>query len=468
MAPAPMATSSRGWTERLFAPVDIASLVYFRIMFGGILLVDIIRYFTTGWIPFEYIRLPFHFTYFGFSWVRPLPGNGMYYLFAVLGVAAFFILIGFAYRISAAVFFVGFTYVFLIEESLYLNHYYFVSLVSLLMIFVPAHRKFSVDAKLRPRIAAEFAPAWSLWILRAQIGFVYFFGGVAKINADWLLGYPLRLWLPRTLNLPVVSLFRDQVWLALFFSYSGLCIDLFAVPLLLWRKTRPYMFAILSLFHLTNSSMFEIGIFPWFAAAMTALYFEPDWPRRVVAWAAERLGRKSTGAPPGPIAAQNRFRTATVAALAVYVAIQVLLPLRHWLYPGDVAWTEEGHRFSWRMKLRDKAGAAAFHLSDPETGRTWDIKPRHYLADFQYNEMIARPEMLQQFAHYLSVQATQPGHAPVQVRVETLISLNGRKYQPLVDPNVDLAAASVTLGPEPWITRTSQPRRKAVLRGNPF
>lgn len=458
-------TPAQTWTNRLFAPADIASLVYFRIVFGAILLVDVIRYFTNGWIQYDYIRLPFHFTYYGFSWVHPLPGKGMYYLFTVLGIAAFFILIGFAYRISAAVFFVGFTYVFLIEEALYLNHYYFVSLVSFLMIFVPAHRKLSVDAVLRPGIASEFAPAWSLWILRAQMGFVYFFGGIAKLNADWLQGFPLRLWLPRELNIPMISAFRDQVWLTLLFSYSGLCIDLFAVPLLLWRKTRPYMFVVLSLFHLTNSSMFEIGIFPWFAAGMTALYFEPDWPRRWVAWAAQRLGRSAKPAPQPPLTSQSRFRAATAAALSVYVAIQVLLPLRHWLYPGDVAWTEQGHRFSWRMKLRDKTGGTTFHLTDPETGRKWDAKPRHYLTDWQYTAMTGRPDMLQQFAHYLSIQATKPGHAPVEVRVETQVSLNGRRFQPLVDPTVDLASVSDTLAPAPWITELTAPRRKSVLRG---
>jgi vitamin K-dependent gamma-carboxylase len=442
------------WTDRLFAPVDIASLVYFRILFGAILLVEVWRYFHNGWIDAQFLGPPFHFTYYGFEWVHPWPGNGMYYHFAALGVLAVCIMAGFAYRVSATLFFLGFTYVFLLEQAIYLNHFYFVGLVSFLMIFVPAHRKFSVDALLRPHITSEFAPAWSLWALRAQMGFVYFFGGIAKLNSDWLQGWPLRLWLPQQLNLPVLWRFRDQVWLALAFSYSGILLDLLAVPLLLWRRTRPYMFAALALFHLTNSNLFEIGIFPWFATAMTALYFDPDWPRRLLRLAPPKL----------PLIAQQRFRTATLAGLTVYFAIQILLPLRHWLYPGDVAWTEQGHRFSWRMKLRDKEGTITFHVTDPETGRTWNRSPTRYLPRWQYGEMLPRPDMIQQFAHFIADQETQPGHRRVEVRVDAEVSLNGRKLQPMIDPAVDLGSVPRSLRPALWITELTAPRRKSLLR----
>jgi vitamin K-dependent gamma-carboxylase len=456
---------NQAWIDRLFTPIDIASLVYFRIVFGAILAVDVWLYFHNRWIDLEYIQPKLHFTYYGFEWVHPLPGDGMYLLFAALGVLAIFIMAGFAYRISATLFFLGFTYVFLLEQATYLNHYYFVSLVSFLMILVPAHRKFSVDAHLSPRIASEFAPAWSLWILRAQMGLVYFFGGIAKLNSDWLQGWPLRIWMPRELNLPVLWRFRDQVWLALAFSYSGILLDLLAVPLLLWRRTRPYMFAALALFHLTNSNLFEIGIFPWFATAMTALYFEPDWPRRMIAFV-----RRTLALPPLlptaqlPSYAPPRFRGAILSGLAVYFAIQILLPLRHWLYPGDVAWTEQGHRFSWRMKLRDKEGAITFHVTDPETGRTWNRSPGHYLSRWQYSEMLPRPDMIQQFAHFIADQETQPGHRRVEVRVDAEVSLNGRRLQPMIDPAVDLGSVPRSLRPASWITELTAPRRKSLLR----
>ena len=96
----------------LFQPVDIAFLVFFRVVFGAIMLWEVYRFFSTGWIRRYFIDPSFYFGYFGFEWVKPWPGNGMYVHFAVLGVAAACILLGFLYRFAMPVFFIGFTYVF--------------------------------------------------------------------------------------------------------------------------------------------------------------------------------------------------------------------------------------------------------------------------------------------------------------------------------------------------------------------
>jgi vitamin K-dependent gamma-carboxylase len=37
---------------------------------------------------------------------------------------------------------------------------------------------------------------------------------------------------------------------------------------------------------------------------------------------------------------------AALAALVGYVAVQLLVPLRHHLYVGDPNWTEAGHTFA--------------------------------------------------------------------------------------------------------------------------
>lgn len=143
----------------LFSRVDIASLVYFRVAFGLIMVWEVWRYFSHDWIRALYIDPPFTFKYYGFEWVEAWPGVGMYLHFAALGVLAAFIALGFLYRLSAALFFVGFTYVFLLDQSNFLNHFYLISLVSLLLVFVPAHRAFSLDAWMRPHLRSRTAPA---------------------------------------------------------------------------------------------------------------------------------------------------------------------------------------------------------------------------------------------------------------------------------------------------------------------
>jgi vitamin K-dependent gamma-carboxylase len=267
---------------RLLEPVDISFLVFFRVVFGGIMLWEVYRYFTHGWISRYYIEPTVYFTYYGFSWIKPWPGEGMYIHFFVLGVLAACILTGFLYRIAATLFFLGFSYVFLLDQTRYLNHFYLVSLISFLLIFLPAHRALSIDALLRPKLRSKTTPAWTLWLLRTQVGIAYFFGGVAKLNSDWFHGEPMRTWLFPLTKLPLFGPLFQKEWVVYNFVFGGLLLDLFVVPLLLWRRTRPYAFLAAVLFNLLNAIIFQIGIFPWFMLGATLIFFPPDLMRRIL------------------------------------------------------------------------------------------------------------------------------------------------------------------------------------------
>ncbi|MDC0670794.1 HTTM domain-containing protein [Nannocystis radixulma] len=444
---APRASLAR----RLFATVDIASLVCFRVLFGLLMFVEVWR--DLPHIAEVYIEPEFHFTFHGLAWVRPLPGDGTYVVFGVLGLAALCVTIGLCYRAAALVFFLGISYVFLLEQGVYLNHIYLIALISFLMIFMPAHRAGSVDAWLRPRLHDRAAPAWALWLVRAQIGIPYFYAGLAKLNPDWLRGEPMRMWLRERADLPLVGPLLREWWAAYFFSYGGLVFDLLVVPALLWRRTRAWAFALALCFHLINTAVFSIGIFPWVMMAATTIFFEPDWPRRLRNRIAAQVGAPPWPAPllAGPPVRLARSQRVMLAGLAVYVVWQLLFPLRHWLYPGDVAWTEEGHKFAWRMKLRDKDGYVRFYATDPERGETWKIETRGRLSGWQREEMSGRPEMILQFAHFLADDLRRRGHPTIEIRVVALVALNGREPQMLIDPTVDLARVEPTLRPSPWI-----------------
>ena len=363
--------------KRFFEPVDIASLVYFRVAFGVIMLWEVWRYFDHGWIARYWIRPTLHFTYYGFDWVHPWPASGMYLHWVALGALAILITLGLWYRISATLFFLGFTYTFLLEQARYLNHFYLICLISFLMIFIPAHRAASLDARWRPSLRSQTAPAWALWLLRGQIGIVYFYGGVAKLNADWGRAEPFRTWLARRTDFPVIGSWFTEEWMVYLLSYGGLVFDLLVVPFLLWRRTRVFAFGGAVLFHLMNARLFSIGIFPWFMIAATALFFAPGWPRRLLAqWWPALNGQHRECAPVAPVAWRQH---ATLILLGVYSTLQLLVPLRHSLYPGEVSWTEEGHRFSWRMKLRDKDASARFVVTDPIGGRRWIVDPDDHM-----------------------------------------------------------------------------------------
>jgi vitamin K-dependent gamma-carboxylase-like protein len=464
----------------LFDPIDISFLVFFRVLFGGIMLWEVYRYFTHGWISRYYVEPAVNFTYYGFSWVKPWPGQGMYIHFVVLGLAAACVMVGFLYRFAAPVFFLAFTYCFLLDQTRYLNHLYLVCLISFLMCFLPAERAFSVDALLRPKIRSGVVPAWTLWLLRAQVGIPYFYGGIAKLNSDWLHGgEPMRSWLRPLTRTPGGGPIFTADWVVYSFVIGGLLLDLLVVPLLLWRRTRPYAFAAAVAFNLINAVIFDIGIFPWLMLGSLLLFFPPELPRRF-ARAFVSTDEAPGEAEPLPISARpvaatsnhsslTRSQKLVAGMLASYLVIQLLFPLRHYLYPGNVSWTEEGHNFSWHMKLRTKAGDAVFTVTHRLTGQTWTIKPQDYLKSHQLVKMTTKPDLILLFGHYLAEEKRLEGYEDVEVRARVMVSLNGREPQLLIDPNVDLAKEEVSLLPAHWILPLTTPlevRSRAVMNNS--
>ncbi|MEM1304810.1 MAG: HTTM domain-containing protein, partial [Planctomycetota bacterium] len=432
----------------MLAPVDIAPLVYFRVVFGAVMLWKVVRYFRHGWIERYYIEPQLYFAYYGFEWVRPWPGVGMYWHFIGLGLLATCILLGLFYRLAAGLFFLGFAYVFLLDETNYLNHFYLISLVSLLMVFLPAHRAASLDAARRPGWKSDRVAAWSLWLLRFQVAVPYVFGALAKMNPDWLRGEPMRLWLAERAETPLLQSLLTQEWFVYGMSYGGLLFDLLVVPLLLWSRTRWLAVGLTVVFHVTNAFLFDIGVFPWLMLLATPIFFPPASLRR----AAEVFGATpaAVGGPAAMTPTPTARQRAWFFAVGLYVFLQVVMPFRPWLYPGDPSWTEQGHRFSWHMKLRDKRGAASFLVRDPASGESWVVRPETYLTRRQLVQMPTHPDMVLRFAHFLEQEWRRRGHADVAVYADARVSLNGRPAEPLVDCNVDLTEERRSLMQSTW------------------
>jgi vitamin K-dependent gamma-carboxylase len=435
----------------LFAPVDAASLVAFRILFGVTMVIAVVRFFAHGWID-EYFVAPSHFfPYEGFEWVRPWPRPLMYAHFAVMGLAAACIACGVFYRASAAVFCALFTYAHLIDKTHYLNHYYLVSLLALLMVVLPLGSVGSVDAWKRRAPPRSSVPAWALWAIRFQVGVVYFFGGAAKLGSDWLVhAQPLTIWLRANHDVPVVGHLLGAKATAYAFSYAGAAFDLAIVPLLLWPRSRPVAFVALAAFHLVTARLFHLGIFPWLMTASALVFFPPDWPRHVLARL--RISGASPSVEPADVPAPSRgTRTAILGALALHAAIQLVVPLRAAMHPGNVLWTERGFRFSWRVMVMEKNGVVELTATEPSTGRSWAVSPREYLSAQQSRMMSTQPDMIRQLAVFVADDFRARGHRDIEVHARADVSLNGRPAQPLIDPGVDLAQPSDTLDAHAWI-----------------
>jgi vitamin K-dependent gamma-carboxylase len=435
-----------------FSPIDIASLAFFRVVFGILGFADLMGVWTYYHLYEGYFNPEkFQFKYTGFEWAVPLPEPFMSLVFIGLMVVALLIALGRWYRVCTMLFFVGFSYVFLLEKAVYLNHGYLFVWLSFIMIFLPANRHFSWDVLRNPALRSNKIQAWSMGVLPLMMGIVYFFGAVAKMNADWLLdANPLQQWLKNREGMPLLGWLWGQRGTAYVMAWGGMLLDLTAPFLLLLRKTRVWVLGFILLFHLTNTLIFQIGIFPWLSIALSLLFFPPDWPRQVFAflktkmkWPARLEAWWESRVELHPAA--NQYlppaypKRAVRWALGLLVGFHLLMPLRHWCFPGDVAWTEEGHRYSWRMMLRSKYGYGHFEVRNPQTGEATKISVDDYLTDRQQEKIFTHPDMVLQFAHYLRDLWHRRGVTNVEVHASVRASLNGRNTQPYIDANVDLA-----------------------------
>ena len=151
-------------------------------------------------------------------------------------------------------------------------------------------------------------------------------------------------------------------------------------------------------------------------------------------------------------------KTVVLVFLGLWLAFQLLVPLRHLLYPGSPSWNEERHRFAWQMKLRDKKGQAVFFVRNPADDEVWPVLPDEFLLRHQARKIVNRPDMILQFAHYLArVWAEEEGVPGVEVRVRACVSLNGRKPQLLIDPERDLVKVERNLRHADWVLPLHQP-----------
>lgn len=446
-----------GWFDRLFyQPQPIDSVAFCRIAFGVAMLYTALQWFFSGHYFADYIAPPFHFTFFGFAWVKPLPEVGMWIVLGLLIAGAIGVTVGLLYRVSAAICLISFTYLFLLEASLYLNHHFLMCLLALAFLVIPAHRAWSIDALWRPGLRSDEVPGWALWYLRFQIGLPYVYGGLAKLNFDWLRGQPMNIWLSENGLRFLIGPIMESYWVALLFSYGGLIFDLSIVPLLLWKRTRLFAFCWAVMFHLLNAVGFDIGVFPWLMIAATTIFLPPDWPRKLVPDLTPKkaLPPSSTGKQFGG----NVVGNIGLAMLGVFIAWQLIFPFRHLLYPGPTNWTEEGQRFAWRMMLRTKTVGVQFIYFDPDTKQQRPVSFARWLTPSQLDKIGNNPEMLREFAHFLRERDGdyQPGD---EVRVVAFCSLNGRKPQLLVDPDVDLSQQPRQSTPQPWIMPLGEPFR---------
>ena len=238
-------------------------------------------------------------------------------------------------------------------------------------------------------------------------------------------------------------------------SYGGLLLDLFIVPLLLWRKTRLAAYIVAGLFHITNSVLFNIDVFPWMMLLLTTIYFAPDWPRKLLRRPALKIPRDVIEESQNPPPTQR----AALGIVCVFVAWQLVFPLRHFVYPGDANWTDEGDKFAWHMMRHHKDVFIRFYATDGVTGETYELPVSRLLNLRQLMDITHCPEQIAAVSHSLANAATGAGLKRVKIHVVAITSLNGRKPQLMFDPDLDLLTVKRSWKHQSWINPLTEPLR---------
>ena len=428
-----------GFLKRYFSQnSEAAPLAVFRIFFGLMMFISIIRFWLNGWIEKLYLAPKFHFSYYGFDWVKPL-GNWTYLFFIIAALSALAVSLGWKYRIAIITFFLSFTYIELMDKTTYLNHYYFVSILSFLMIFLPASVYFSVDAWRDATNRFQKVPSWCIDSIKMLLGIVYFYAGLAKINSDWLLrAMPLKIWLPSKYDLPFLGDLLQQDWLHYAFSWSGMLYDLMIPFLLLWKRTRFMAFFLVVIFHVLTRVLFPIGMFPYIMIVSALIFFSPNLHHKILSFLASMLKIRQTVFNNSEAFSFKNYRKPVLTIVSLFFVIQLLFPWRYLLYPGELFWTEEGFRFSWRVMLMEKAGYTQFKIVDGETGKRFYVDNSDFLTPFQEKQMAFQPDFILEYAHYLADHFKKDGHRNIEVYAESYVALNGRQSRPYIDPEVNL------------------------------
>ncbi len=413
---------------------DNSQLILFRIVLGVLICWQSFHDIFSGWVARNLIAPKFTFSHIGFEWLQPLPGIGMYVYYSIMGVCGLFVAIGLRYRLSLGLFTLLWTGTYLMQKTLYNNHYYLLILVCLIMLFLPANANRSIHS--HKNIKIQTMPVWCRHVIILQFAIVYFFAAVSKLYPDWLDGTFTKLLLIR-FGTPLGIDWFQQHWFHLLIAYGGILFDLLIVPLMLWRKTRWLALIAAFTFHGFNWSTLEIGIFPFFALSFFIFCIPPRQIRRWV------FRDNSIPDEESPNLHSNRNRLLLLPYFFVpFFIIQLLLPLRHWLIKGDVLWTEEGHRLSWRMMLRQRSGTVNFKIVDKKTGKqsTYDLE--NELIKSQLKQLATHPDMIWQMAQRIKKQQLLKGN-DVAVYVTAYNSVNKKPARLLIDPNCDLAS-------QPW------------------
>ncbi|KAI4494615.1 hypothetical protein M0804_000816 [Polistes exclamans] len=270
------------FVKLLYRPTDPASLGVTRALFGLCMIVDVVEERGLADVDIKW----------GDSWdchfplihgMTPLTLPWMIVIYGVMWLGAFGIMLGLQFKLSCACFIIPYWYIFLLDKSYWNNHTYLYGIVATLFWSTEANKYFAFDA-IHDKKVNKTVPLWNYFILRFQFFTLYFLAGLKKSSKEWLDGYSMtnlsRHWVFDPFKIVLTTEETDFFivhWFAFIF-------DLTVGFWMLFDKTRLPAMIFCTAFHLMNSRLFSIGMFPYVCLVTMPLFCNFDWPRTFYSW----------------------------------------------------------------------------------------------------------------------------------------------------------------------------------------
>lgn len=436
----------------LFTRIDNSALIVFRICFGFLITLQAWGEIATGKGRKIFVDPDFTFNFIGFDFLQIFPGTGpqMYGWMVVMGIFGVMIMLGYKYRVAIIGYAIMWSTTYFMQKSGYNNHYYLMMLLLWIMAIFPAHTAVSIDARQNPSIRDTSMPRWVTVFIIIQLWIVYTYASVAKFYPDWLDATVPQLLMRSRRDYWLVGDLLQERFIHWIIAYVGILFDGLIIPLLLWKRTRKWAFRISIFFHLFNSIVFQIGIFPYLSLAFTVFFYDPKFIHKIFLrrWKGFYGSQEEVSPLKTQIAQSNdsiripTYANGLLGFFLLYFVIQLVLPVRQHFIEDNVLWTEEAHRLSWRMMLRSKSGSITFTMEDQNTCKRSKVKLDDYLSKTQQRNVRTKPDMIWQFAQRLKREQEALGRE-VAIYVRCRVRVNGRPSKSLIDPTVDI-------GSVPW------------------
>ncbi len=242
-------------------------------------------------------------------------------------------------------------------------------------------------------------------------------------------------------------------------SWFGMIYDVCIPFLLLYSRTKYIAFFFVIIFHVLTKVFFPaIGMFPYIMIFGTVIFFDSKVHIIIIEKIANFLKKLKKLLNIKHLELSTKHHNVSIhyprfapVFLSIFLIIQLMIPFRYTLYPGELFWNEQGYRFSWRVMLIEKRGDTRFKIKDSITGKFFYVRNENFLTPFQIKQMSFQPDFILEYAHYLGEHFKKRGMKNVQIFTDSFVALNGRSSQRFINPNVDLLTKKESFLNKDWV-----------------